>query len=51
MVKIKRKKCRNPLELQDTENTGDNDDFTKDALQNFLRTQPPVIIGLIANFT
>ncbi|HFB64656.1 MAG TPA: hypothetical protein ENJ60_03860 [Aeromonadales bacterium] len=42
---------QDPLNLQDTENTEDNDDFTKDALQDFLRTQPPVIIGLIANFT
>jgi len=42
---------QDPLKQQDTENTRNNDDSKKDALQDILRAQPPVIIGLIANFT
>ena len=42
---------QDPLTGQVTENTKDNGDFTTNALQDFLMTQPPVIVGLIANFT
>ena len=36
--------------VQDTENTGDNDQKNAIALQDLLLAQPPVIIGLISNF-
>jgi len=38
------------LNVQDTENTGNNDRFNAIALQDLLLEQPPVIIGLISNF-
>ncbi len=50
------KKSKKSSTLQDTlnsqpiENTGDNESV-KDALQDSIRQQPPVIIGLIASFT
>ena len=51
------KKTKSPDTLQDSilpqpaENKQDSTQFMDNALQDFLRTQPPVIIGLIANFT
>jgi hypothetical protein len=42
---------QDPLIGQPIENNTDNVDFAKDALQDFLITQSPVLIGLIANFT
>ena len=36
---------------QATENNNDNVKFVTDALQDFLIAQPPVLLGLIANFT
>jgi len=42
---------QDPLNPQPIENNTDNTEFTHDALQDFLITQPPVLLGLIANFT
>ncbi len=39
------------LNRQPIENNTDNVDFANDALQDFLIAQPPVLLGLIANFT
>ena len=39
------------LPAQEAENNINNGDFTKSSLQDFLLSQPPVIVGLIANFT
>ncbi len=39
------------LNPQPIENNTDNVDFANDALQDFLIAQPPVLLGLIANFT
>ena len=39
------------LNPQPIENKHDNVDFANDALQDFLISQPPVLLGLIANFT
>ena len=39
------------LNPQPIENTCDNGRFATDALQDFLIAQPPVLLGLIANFT
>ena len=41
---------QDPLNRQPIENNPDNVDFTNDALQDLLITQPPVLLGLIANF-
>jgi hypothetical protein len=42
---------QDPLNHQLIENNTDNVDFANDALQDLLITQPPVLLGLIANFT
>ena len=42
---------QDPLNSQAVENNTDNINFEKDALQDFLIAQPPVLLGLIANFT
>jgi len=42
---------QDPLNSQPTENNNDNVKFTPDALQELLIAQPPVLLGLIANFT
>lgn len=42
---------KDTLTVQTIENNTDNSQITKDTLQDFLMTQPPVIIGLIAHFT
>ena len=42
---------QDPLNPQLIENNINNDEFAADALQDFLITQPPVLLGLIANFT
>jgi len=51
----KRKKhqdaLQDPLILQSVENTNDKFKFANNALQDFLIAQPPVLLGLIANFT
>ena len=51
----KRKPTKNalqdPLNRQPIENNTNNVDFANDALQDFLIAQPPVLLGLIANFT
>ena len=39
------------LSPQPIENNTDNVEFANDALQDFLIAQPPVLLGLIANFT
>lgn len=39
------------LSPQPIENNTDNVGFANDALQDFLIAQPPVLLGLIANFT
>jgi len=41
---------QDPLIVQNTENTSDNDQKNAIALQDLLLEQPPVIIGLISNF-
>lgn len=42
---------QDPLNPQGVENNSDNAQFAHDALQDFLIAQPPVLLGLIANFT
>jgi len=39
-----------PLTSQPSENKKDNSDFANNALQDLLKVQPPVMIGLISNF-
>jgi len=39
-----------PLTPQPSENNKDNSDFTNNALQDLLKAQPTVMIGLISNF-
>ena len=39
-----------PLTPQPSENNKDNSDFTNNALQDLLKVQSPVMIGLISNF-
>ena len=39
-----------PLTPQPAENNKDNSDFTHNALQDLLKVQPAVMIGLISNF-
>ena len=39
-----------PLTPQPSENNKDNSDFANNALQDLLKVQPPVMIGLISNF-
>jgi len=39
-----------PLTPQLSENKKDNSDFANNALQDLLKVQPPVMIGLISNF-
>ena len=39
------------LNSQPIENNTDNNKFTNEPLQDFLIAQPPVLLGLIANFT
>ena len=39
------------LNPQPVENNSDNTEFERDALQDFLIAQSPVLLGLIANFT
>jgi len=47
----KQNALQDPLNSQRIENNTDNDKFANDALQDFLIAQPPVLLGLIANFT
>ena len=49
--KIKKAVLQDRLISQPTENNDDNVQFAHDALQDFLIAQPPVLLGLIANFT
>jgi hypothetical protein len=42
---------QDPLNRQPIENNTNNVDIATDALQDFLIAQPPVLLGLIANFT
>ena len=42
---------QDPLNPQAAENNTDNVKFAQDGLQDFLIAQPPVLLGLIANFT
>jgi hypothetical protein len=42
---------QDPLNRQPIENNTNNAEFANDALQDFLIAQPPVLLGLIANFT
>jgi hypothetical protein len=49
--KIKKDALQDPLNPQAIENKRDNVEFAHDALQDFLIAQPPVLLGLIANFT
>ena len=42
---------QDPLNPQPVENNNDNAEFERDALQDFLIAQSPVLLGLIANFT
>jgi len=49
--KVKKDALQDPLNPQPIENNTDNVEFAHDALQDFLMAQPPVILGLIANFT
>jgi hypothetical protein len=42
---------QDPLNPQPIENTSDNGESATNALQDFLIAQPPVLLGLIANFT
>jgi hypothetical protein len=42
---------QDPLNPQPVENNSDNAEFERDALQDFLIAQSPVLLGLIANFT
>jgi len=42
---------QDPLNPQPIEDNSDNGKITNDALQDFLIAQPPVLLGLIANFT
>ena len=42
---------QDPLNPQPIENNSDKVEFARDALQDFLIAQPPVLLGLIANFT
>jgi len=42
---------QDPLNPQPVENNSDNAEFERDALQDFLIGQSPVLLGLIANFT
>jgi hypothetical protein len=49
--KNKQDALQDPLIIQPTENNTDNAQFAYDVLQDFLIAQPPVLLGLIANFT
>lgn len=49
--KNKQNALQDRLISQATENNNDNVRFVTDALQDFLIAQPPVLLGLIANFT
>jgi len=49
--KNKQDALQDPLNGQPIENNTDNVEFANDALQDFLIAQPPVLLGLIANFT
>ena len=49
--KNKQDALQDRLISQPTENNDDNVQFAHDALQEFLIAQPPVLLGLIANFT
>jgi hypothetical protein len=42
---------KDPLKPQPIENNSDKVEFARDALQDFLIAQSPVLLGLIANFT
>ena len=42
---------QDPLNTQLIENNTDSIEFANDALQDFLIAQPPVLLGLITNFT
>jgi hypothetical protein len=42
---------QDPLNPQPIENNSDKIEFARDALQDFLIAQSPVLLGLIANFT
>ena len=49
--KIKPDALQDRLNRQPIKNNTNNVDSTNDALQDFLIAQPPVLLGLIANFT
>ncbi len=49
--KVNKDALQDPLNPQPIENNTDNVEFAYDALQDFLIAQPPVLLGLIANFT
>jgi hypothetical protein len=49
--KINKDALQDPLNPQAIENKRNNVEFAHDALQDFLIAQPPVLLGLIANFT
>jgi len=49
--KINKDALQDPLNPQPIENKRDTVGFGHDALQDFLIAQPPVLLGLIANFT
>ncbi len=49
--KVNKDALQDPLNPQPIENNTDNAEFAHDALQDFLIAQPPVLLGLIANFT
>lgn len=49
--KVNKDALQDPLNPQPIENNHDNVEFAHDALQDFLIAQPPVLLGLIANFT
>lgn len=50
-LKSRENALQDPLNPQGVENNTDNVEFAHDALQDFLIAQPPVLLGLIANFT
>jgi hypothetical protein len=50
-LRNQRNALQDPLTAQPAENNKDNLNLTSDALQDLLITQPPVLLGLIANFT
>lgn len=49
--RVNKDALQDPLNPQPVENNRNNDQIAKDALQDLLMAQPPVLLGLIANFT